>query len=669
MTNSRIAFVKWLTLSNLRESGVRTFAWKALLPGVYGFVFFTHVLQVHGTNHSRGPRVRCGVLYHVSQMTLYFHGEEQATRELLLPLFEHWTYTSLEAMQQASLEPAYGLLPTSTIPSASPVPGSCPADSPPDTLGLGESTALPAAPPGLVPANQGNNVSAPIADMCNGGLNETTLTSMNLLPHLVEQLIQGQSLLHEALSSLSDRLDNLHPLDGHPPLAVPAQASRCVTSCAPSVHPPALPPRSVAAPEANASASVNEAKASTSVNEDASPEVRVCRRASCRNSVADCCRAGFCSRHCSSQRCPCNVSLAELHARPTVCRRRGCATEVAANCSTGYCPTHCRARWCTCRGVTPDPPAQATRPTVRFCQRPDCGNEVAACNSGFCLAHFRCHACSRVRVPTPPPAPRRNAARRRVCAGAPTVGSLLRLNVELGFAISIVRAHVVTAHMRQAHPRLRPGLFQNGLVVVAAAAKLLLAQVAAPVIVATMASTAHAAAVFHVQIRVSLLLAPCSAICLRFVPTSRLTLPRCQLQSVSLFMRFKLSQAPGARKRPRLSSAPARREPNMLNLAVLDTNRLWMPDGSEHYAFHGLVDFLRSWGVDILCVQESRAPDGACLPTDQPYSYDGPTGIGGCEAGFLVHDCSSSWALSSAAPHSRFRWRYAAACGTESNLF
>ena len=228
---SRIVFVKWLTLSNLRESGVRTFAWKALLPGVYGFVFFTHVLQV-------GPTIIVvSASYHVSQMTLCCHGEEQATRELLLPLFEHWTYTSLEAMQQASLEPAYGLLLKSTIRNASPVSGSCPAVSPPDMLGLGEATVSPAAPPGLVPANQGNNVSAPTADMCNGGLNEATLTSLNLLPRLVEQLVRGQSLLHEALSSLSDRLDHLRPFDGHPPLAVPAQASRHVTSCAPFIRP------------------------------------------------------------------------------------------------------------------------------------------------------------------------------------------------------------------------------------------------------------------------------------------------------------------------------------------------------------------------------------------------------------------------------------------------
>ena len=89
----------------------------------------------------------------------------------------------------------------------------------------------------------------------------------------------------------------------------------------------------------------------------------------------------------------------------------------------------------------------------------------------------------------------------------------------------------------------------------------------------------------------------------------------------------------------------------MLNLAVLSTNRLSMPDGSVHYAFYGLVDFLRSWGVDMLCVQGLRTPTGACLPTGQPCSCDGPTGIGDCETVFLVHDCSSSWALSSAAPH------------------
>ena len=54
----------------------------------------------HASSHNRGGRVRCGVLFHVAQMKLYFHGEEQATRELLLPHFESWTYTSLDACPQ-----------------------------------------------------------------------------------------------------------------------------------------------------------------------------------------------------------------------------------------------------------------------------------------------------------------------------------------------------------------------------------------------------------------------------------------------------------------------------------------------------------------------------------------------------------------------------------------
>ena len=45
-------------------------------------------------------RVRCGVLYHVAHLTCYFHGEEQITREMLLPLFDTWTHVSLEDCPQ-----------------------------------------------------------------------------------------------------------------------------------------------------------------------------------------------------------------------------------------------------------------------------------------------------------------------------------------------------------------------------------------------------------------------------------------------------------------------------------------------------------------------------------------------------------------------------------------
>ena len=48
----------------------------------------------------------------------------------------------------------------------------------------------------------------------------------------------------------------------------------------------------------------------------------------------------------------------------------------------------------------------------------------------------------------------------------------------------------------------------------------------------------------------------------------------------------------------------------MLSLAVLSTNRL--PDGSEHYGFHGLMDVLRSWGVDLLRKRELQM-EPVCL--------------------------------------------------------
>ena len=58
-----------------------------------------------------------------------------------------------------------------------------------------------------------------------------------------------------------------------------------------------------------------------------------------------------------------------------------------------------------------------------------------------------------------------------------------------------------------------------------------------------------------------------------------------------------------------------------------------------------------------MCVQETRAPAGAALPVDQPYVYDGPQGVHGCEAGFLVNGASSSAPVSLHAASSRLRWR------------
>ena len=39
-----------------------------------------------------------------------------------------------------------------------------------------------------------------------------------------------------------------------------------------------------------------------------------------------------------------------------------------------------------------------------------------------------------------------------------------------------------------------------------------------------------------------------------------------------------------------------------------------LPDGSEHYAFYGLIDLLKIWEIDMLCVQKTCAPSRASLP-------------------------------------------------------
>ena len=44
---------------------------------------------------SRRPRLRCGVLYHVANRTLSFHGGADVARRMLLPIFADWTFSSL----------------------------------------------------------------------------------------------------------------------------------------------------------------------------------------------------------------------------------------------------------------------------------------------------------------------------------------------------------------------------------------------------------------------------------------------------------------------------------------------------------------------------------------------------------------------------------------------
>ena len=130
------------------------------------------------------------------------------------------------------------------------------------------------------------------------------------------------------------------------------------------------------------------------------PGLRVCRRAFCRNSVADCCRTGHCPRHCSSQRCPCKDPLAEADAAQLVCKR-----------SIGFCPSHCPSQRCSCRVGASDPQR------LRLCRRSDCRSAAANCSSGFCQAHCSCSACGHLAGANLPQlaSPGDIPHRRRVC--------------------------------------------------------------------------------------------------------------------------------------------------------------------------------------------------------------------------------------------------------------
>ena len=244
--------------------------------GVWLCIF--HTSGSSGNGHGR--RVRCGVLYHVAQMTVFFHGDEVATRELLLPLFQHWTYTSIDALPQR-------------IPDA---PGSVATQAVHEN-GMSQATltwrdGLPSqsdCPPGLGPHVPGvsQTIERRIAAI------ENSLANLSALPALLEQLIQGQNSLQNALSALSNCLGSSLSL-------------RAVER-----------PQASEMPPAPSHAGINSVPLEPALEFPHQPsglptvepmlDVRVCRRASCRNSVADVCRTGYCARHCASQRCPCNI--------------------------------------------------------------------------------------------------------------------------------------------------------------------------------------------------------------------------------------------------------------------------------------------------------------------------------------------------------------------------
>ena len=78
--------------------------------------------------HSRRPRLRCGVFFHVANRTVSFHGSVSDARNLLLPLFADWTASSMADLPSAR-PPLPPLLDDVTAPEVDSLDALLPAPS------------------------------------------------------------------------------------------------------------------------------------------------------------------------------------------------------------------------------------------------------------------------------------------------------------------------------------------------------------------------------------------------------------------------------------------------------------------------------------------------------------------------------------------------------------
>ena len=93
----------------------------ATVPRLKGQTAWGVWLKISHWDSSQGRRARLlgGVLYHVGNNTLTFHGLTTTVRQLLLPLFQEWTFATLASLplvsQVGGTQPA--LTPTLPVPS------------------------------------------------------------------------------------------------------------------------------------------------------------------------------------------------------------------------------------------------------------------------------------------------------------------------------------------------------------------------------------------------------------------------------------------------------------------------------------------------------------------------------------------------------------------------
>ena len=159
-------------------------------------------------------RIRCGVLFHVAQMKLRFHGGEQATRQLLLPLFESWTYVTLDACPQRRPGADFQVPPP--LVSDHQVSGSgidCSSASIPTQI-MESNAAQPAGPQPLPSCDEPNSRTGnvgpshlPVAVAGPGAAAPVVPNELSMLSQLVGQWVQHQERMQQLLLSIHDRLN------------------------------------------------------------------------------------------------------------------------------------------------------------------------------------------------------------------------------------------------------------------------------------------------------------------------------------------------------------------------------------------------------------------------------------------------------------------------------
>ena len=341
-------------------------------------------LRLNNWNGARSRRasLRCGVLYHVANRTLTFHGGADDCRRQLLPIFAGWTYSSIvdcPSMQPPSNgnpevldedfsdedddrgvadEPAE----VRAAVRASPLRTGRHAASSPDVesltrevvdlrrefgdlsrllirvLGTGERVSQAPEVSGSSHVQERRQRSTQQPPMGNAvssleGL-EPDMPRVQAQPQRSPQRQPEGQGRRRRRSGVDARHRN-SPGESLGSISLPTETQAPVAGMPQRLAPWLLPPRS--------------------------PRARQCRRRGCVGTSTLTCSTGHCDDHCRDRQCSHHQQVSDAgrpperssrgsvgEARSGQCLREGCSSRVQNDCRTGYCQVHCRSPRCQC---------------------------------------------------------------------------------------------------------------------------------------------------------------------------------------------------------------------------------------------------------------------------------------------------------------------------------